>query len=152
MSDEARVFITAMKFVSVNDKGEEITSNYGFTIWDGETNHFFVAGDSWWDSAAGVFEVLRGDNALEIIEKIDNYDVGFAEIAKMAGGFSINYLAIPADWKPENPSLGEWIKVSDKPRCFGHYPVPYLNVVNDREFECQCECIHCDGCKEVSNG
>ena len=152
MSDRARIFIRATRFVSVNDKDEDITSHYGFTIWDGEVNQYFVAGDSWWNSAAEVFEVLRGDNALEIIEKMDDYEVGFAEIAKMAGGFSINSLAIPKNRSPQGPPLGEWVEVNEKPRCFGHYPVPYLNIVNDREFDCDYVCVHCDGCKEVSNG
>jgi len=150
MAEDARIFITTMKFVSVNDKGEEITSTFGFTIWDGDANHFFLAADKFWlNSAAEVFEVLRGHNALQVIANIDNYRVGFAEIAKMAGGFGINAFARPENAKVGDPPPSyEWVRVSEKPCCFADYPNPHLNVVNDREFDCDYDCVHVKQCRK----
>jgi len=149
MSDEPRIFVTVTRFVSVSDKDEEIISYYGFTIWDGEANHFYVSGDWWWDSAAGVFEVLRGPDALQILERIDNYDVGFAEIARMSGGFSINANARPRNAKVMAPPPSyEEVKVNEKPRCFGAYPLPFLNWYRDRDFDCDSHCFHENECRK----
>ena len=80
---------------------------------------------------------------MELIESVDNYHVGFAEIAKMAGCFWINAFAAP-DYD------GELVEVDEKPRCFGDYSFPYLNTHGEHTdyFDCDEHCSHCETCKE----
>jgi hypothetical protein len=120
--------VTVTKFVAVDEEGKELSAVCGFTMSDGD-NHYFVADSSNFTTPADVFAALRTPDALDLIKKVDDYDLGFADTAAQNSGFAINRLTGNED--------GEWIEVTQKPGCFGEcYP----------DDSCDHECDHVEGC------
>jgi hypothetical protein len=123
------------RLVVVDEGGNELSASCGFTIWDGVNSHLFVANSVTFPTPADAFAALRSPDALNLLGRLDDYDIGFAEAALKCGGFSINRLCGFGD--------GEWMEVTGRPGCFGEsYP----------DDDCVYECVHVETCRRKAQG